>query len=77
MKIKVCLKDPDGFSEAVQDACSSSLKEVPLTDKERDVLLDTRVEETWEKLEKWVDCQEYITLEFDTDNGTAVVLNRK
>lgn len=27
----------------------------------------------WEALEKWVDCQECVTLEFDTEAGTAAV----
>lgn len=74
MKIRVYLKDPDGFYEGVNDACSASLKEMALTDKERDRLLDTRVEETWEKLDKWVSDQEYVELEFDTETGTAIVV---
>lgn len=76
MKFTITLKDPDGFSEGVDEAVRDSLASVPVTDKEKDVLHDTRCETVWEALEKWVDCQEYVTLEFDTEAGTAVVVRR-
>lgn len=78
MKIKVQLKDPDGFSESVQDAVEMSLEELEGIDEdEKEALLETRIEKTWDKLEKFVDCQEYVTIEFDTEAGTATVLLNK
>ena len=78
MKIKVTLKDPDGFSDSVQEAVQKSLDALEGVDEdEKDELLETRLEKTWDKLEKFVDCQEYIRIEFDTELGTATVLPNK
>ena len=78
MKIVVTLKDPDGFSECVDEAVEAELKKIEgLDDEERDELLDVRREKTWDKLEKFVDCQEYLRVEFDTEAGTATVLPNK
>lgn len=78
MKIKVTLKDPDGFSESVQEAVEESLEQLEGIDEdEKKALLETRLEKTWDKLEKFVDCQEYVIIEFDTEAGTATVLPNK
>lgn len=74
MKFTIHLKDPDGFSDGVDEAVRDSLAEVPVTDKEKAVLHETLCETVWEALEKWVDCQEYVALEFDTEAGTATVV---
>ncbi len=76
MKISVTLKDPDGFSEAVDDAVAASLEGSTLPQDEQDALLEKREEKLWQKLERWVDCKEYVELEFDTEAGTATVRPR-
>lgn len=77
MKIKVYLKDPDGFSNDVQEAVKKSLSDLGLDDDELEPLMERRLEKVWNKLEKWVDCQEYIEIEFDLDTMTATVLENK
>lgn len=78
MKFTVTLKDPDGFSESVKDAVDESVDELDgLDDEEKDALREVRSEKTWEKLEQFVEHQEYVTIEFDTDAGTATVVKRK
>jgi len=77
MKFTVTLKDPDAFYDAVEDACKNSLAASDLPKDEQKLLLEARVEKTWNKIGKWVDCKEYIQVEFDTDDGTATVVEYK
>lgn len=74
MKVKITFKDPDGVYECVRDAVQESLPD-GLDDDERDDLLDSRTEATFEKLGQWLKWKEYVTVEFDTEAGTAVVVN--
>ena len=73
MKIVVTLKDPDGFYESVEEEVVKSLKSSGLPEHEQEALTDTRLQKAWEFLSTWVECQEYVTLEFDTEAGTATV----
>lgn len=78
MQVRVTLKDPDGFYDCVRDAVKESIAELEgLSNPEKESLLELRLEKTWDKLETFVDCQEYVTIVFDTDAGTAAVEKRK
>lgn len=74
MKIKVYIKDPDGFGDAINDSIRDELNKLPLNNKEKEAILDIRREEVEDKLSKWVESNECVTLEFDLDTGTASVL---
>lgn len=75
MKILVNLKDPDGFSDAVDDAVRASLAAIPgLSSEEREALVDARRDRAWDSLRKFVQYREYLRVEFDTEAGTATVL---
>ena len=74
MKVTVTLKDPDGFYESVDEAVKTSLAGSGLPEDEQEALTETRREKAWEVLTKWVDYQEYVTIEFDTEAGTATVM---
>ena len=75
MKIVVNLKDPDGFSNDVDEAVREQLASVEgLSDREREMLFDIRLDEAWAKLGRFVGCKEYLRVEFDLDTGTARVL---
>lgn len=76
MKLSITLKDPDGFWEAVDRAVKSQ-EDPEMDEDERESLRELRTEKTWRKLETWVDCQEYITIDFDTEAGTATVRKRQ
>lgn len=73
MKFRVDLKDPDGFYDAVEEVVKDSIPR-GLSKEENKVILADRVEEVFEKIERWVKYSEYITIEFDTEAGTATVV---
>lgn len=77
MKIRVLLKDPDNFSDTVDEAVRASLAVLKLPKEEEDAIFETRRETVWKKLSKFVDCQEYLDVEFDLEAGTATVLPAK
>lgn len=77
MKLTVTLKDPDGFYESVLDAVKDSLSGSGLDDDEMESAVETRMDKVWTKLSKFVEYKEYIDIEFDTDAGTARVVERK
>jgi hypothetical protein len=45
-----------------------------LDSDDREALYEVREPKVWKALEKFIHCKEYITLEFDTEAGTARVL---
>jgi hypothetical protein len=78
MKTVITLKDPDGFSNGVADAVTRSLDAISgLSEAEKKVLLQGRFEKTWAKLEQFVFHEECLTVEFDTEVGTATVMECK
>jgi len=77
MKIKIHLKDPDGVYESINCAAKRSVEEIiglKLSDSERESLVEGRHESMSESCSKWIKYGEYVTIEIDTDAGTAVVL---
>lgn len=73
MKIRVTLKDPDGFDEGVVNAVREHLLANGVhraTDDQKQEVED----DINDFLQKWVTFREYVTLEFDTDTGTATVM---
>jgi hypothetical protein len=77
VKFRIQLKDPDGFSDGMDEAIEASLSEADLSDDEKEAVSEARQERAWKALETWVEYQEYVTIEFDTDAGTAVVVPRE
>lgn len=78
MKIVVTLKDPDGFYEGVRDSVIDDISHNNLTDKlsidEFDKLVEIRKEKAFKALTRWVEYQEVVTIEFDTETNEAHVL---
>jgi len=68
------MKDPDGVHESIRDAVEESLPDDLLDGDEREALFETRVDKTERLLSKWIECGEYLSVEFDLDEGTARVL---
>ncbi len=78
MKFRVTLKEPDSFHDAIYLAAKKEVKSKSSGDKEEDeILADETKEEIKTFLEKWVRYSEYITVEFDTELGTATVCEIK
>lgn len=73
MKVKITFKDPDGVHECVREEVMESIPK-GLTDTEAGDLLETRTESVHAALKQWIEWKEYLTVEFDTEAGTATVL---
>jgi hypothetical protein len=75
MKIKITVKDPDGVYESINEAVKKSVASIEgLEDFEREEMEESRTESVGEKLSKWIEYGEYITVEFDTETGEATVI---
>lgn len=78
MKFRIMLKDPDGFSDGVDEGVAESIRAMTeIADDEKDAIKEKRAEKVWAALDKFVEYKEYVEIEFDTDAGTAVVVARK
>ena len=79
MKIRVTLKDPDTMADAVADAVAKDVKTLAgLSDSERQLIQGDRIAETQSVIaDRWMLYGEYLTVEFDTEAGTATVLETK
>lgn len=80
--IRFYLKDPDGFYESVTDYVMDEIEEERLDELRElnldDKFIDAKRDAIFEKLEKWVDFHECVTLEYDpiTDTMRVVELNK-
>lgn len=75
MKITITLKDPDGVIDSINDCLKDEVRSIEgLSDDEKEDLIETRREEVNEKLSKFIEYGEYVTIEFDTELLTARVL---
>lgn len=76
MKLKITLKDPDGVYESIQQAAQSNIPD-GLDEKESESLVESRHENISEQCKPWIEYGEYVTIEIDTEAGTAVVCKVK
>lgn len=75
MKIRITLKDPDGVDLACDDFVESVLNEKgELDEEERELLGDHQRDKFKQLTKKFIEYGEYVTIEIDTDKGTAVVV---
>lgn len=76
MKFKVFLKDPDGVYESITDAVEKSLKESPPTafDEDLEDIKELRRGSLSKFIREWIQYEEYVYLEFDTETKTARLL---
>lgn len=73
MKIRIHLKDPDGVYDSINAAVVTSIRQLGLSEREASALIDARTEEVTDALGKWIKYGEYVSIEFDTEAGTATV----
>lgn len=77
MKIRISMENPDCVYEAVKDAAEADVSQIEgMAEDERNDLVESRQEGIFEILEKWIEYKEYITVEFDTEAMTAIVVPR-
>ena len=74
MKIRITLKDPDGIYESMREAANESIAGVSgLSGEEAEQLIEARREKIHDACEPWIEYGEYVTIEIDTEAGTAIV----
>lgn len=77
-KFRVTLKDPDGVFESVRDHAESIVAQAKQNHAVAELAAGDWAESIQsslnEKIERWVKYGEYVTIEFDTDAGTATVV---
>ena len=77
MKFRVRMKDPDTLGDACTEAAQAALKSVQGIDNdERESLVEGRAASLSEFAAKWFKYGEYVTVELDTEAGTAIVVPR-
>jgi predicted nucleotide-binding protein (sugar kinase/HSP70/actin superfamily) len=75
MKVNITLKNPDAVYESVREAVKDQISSIEgIDEEEREELEESRIEAVNEKLSKWIEYNEYVRLEFDTEAGTARIL---
>lgn len=74
MKIRVTMKDPDAPLDAISEAVKNSLSGSGLSKSELEKVEQIRANQVGDALHKWIRHGEYLTVEFDTDAGTATVI---
>lgn len=78
MKFRVTFKDPDGVSESLFWEAKKSVEEISgIEEDELEDLIKNREEKLSKFIRKWVEYDEYLTVEFDTEAGTASVVQRE
>lgn len=79
MKFQVTFKDPDGPYDSMLDAKNDYLATLPaeMTSEEKEAAADARWEALNEALSEWCWCGEYVTIEIDTEAGTATVVKER
>ena len=78
MKFTISFKDPDVVHDAVREAVEREVNAIESLDAdEKEDLIETRSEKINDKLDKWIKYGEYVSIEFDTEAGTATVQQAK
>lgn len=74
MKFQVTMKDPDALHDACDDAAKEDVAKLGLEADEAEMLVENRAKKLRDFAGRWMRFDEYITVEFDTEAGTAVVV---
>lgn len=78
MRFTVTMKDPDARYEAVREAMKAERKKLAgtLLPSEINAVVELREEQATEFAGQFMQYGEYLSVEFDTEAGTATVLKR-
>jgi hypothetical protein len=71
MKFVITMKNPDSFEDSIRRAAEESVVQNITNRKE---VIEEEYEELKKFASKWVEYDEYVRIEVDTDKGTATVL---
>lgn len=76
MKIRLHLKAPDSIEASIKDFVGTQRPE-DISDEDWKDLEEDKINEMTKKLSKWIEFQENVSIEIDTDLETATVLKVK
>ena len=76
MKFQITFKDPDGVYDGIGEAVGRYGHPLDLSRDECDALDEVRRGKLGAAIARWVSFSEYVTIEFDTDADTAIVVRR-
>lgn len=77
MKFRVTMKDPDTLYDAIGEAVKAEVAKIEgLSPEDREDVLENRCASTRELCSQWFEYGEYLTVEIDTDAGTATVCQK-
>ena len=77
MKLRITFKDPDGVYESIGEALRESIERLVslgLSNRAIEAAESKERESANAALKRWIEHGEYLTVEFDTDAGTATVI---
>jgi hypothetical protein len=72
MKFTITFKDPDGVGNSLKRVLDDSVAGIADLE-EREAAREIRADKLETFLKPWVEFSEYLTVEFDTEAGTATV----
>ena len=77
MKFTIYMKDPDWNQGTLEKAVEDSIDDESFEDEEeKEMLKEHRVRKLIDFMEPWLEYEECVTIEFDTEAGTAIVLKK-
>ena len=74
MKFRVTMKDPDTLGDAIRKAVEEDVSSLALHEDEKLCVIETREERIGNICAKWFNYGEYVTIEIDTEDKTAIVV---
>ena len=78
MKFKVTMKTPDALDDAIRETVVREIGMYSSPDiEEFKYVVEDRCNEVKETCKRWFEYGEYVTIEIDTDAGTAIVVETR
>lgn len=77
MKFTITFKSPDAVYDSIYAAASESVEGMDFEDPDEELdIVSMREAKLTEFVKPWIEYGEYLTVEFDTEAGTAEVVKR-
>ena len=74
MKFIITVKNPDSIEDSIRRAAEEQMEGVECANQfEYEDMKLAKINELWAACAKWVEYQEYVRIEIDTELGTATV----
>ncbi len=77
MKMRMTFKTPDAAKEGAEKWAAAEASDAPNAETEWADIITEKKEAAFVKLSKWISNGEYITVEFDLEKMTAIVVEKE